>query len=309
MDIILVSRRFTKARTIKLTPLRVTLTALLALGLLLAAVIAAQYAIVRLQPDAMTNELRNWLASVQEQKQAQQQTYMRESLDAMAKRLGQMQAQVLRLDALGSRLVKVAGIKQTDISFDDLPAEGGPYVPAPQERDVSLDEMNRQLGSLSSLMKDRNDKFLALESQLMQVQLSKRMFPSARPVKTGWLGSGFGWRIDPFTGKEALHEGVDFEVPVGTPVYASAGGIVRYAAMNHSGYGKLVEIDHGNGIVTRYAHNSKLLVKVGQMVKRGQEISLSGDTGRSTGPHLHFEVRYKGVAQNPMRFLKKSSSG
>lgn len=307
MDIILVSSRFAKARTIKLTPVRLMMAALLALGLLLATVIAAQYAIVRLHPDAMTSDLRNWLASVQAQKKAQQQSYMRESLDTMAKRVGQMQAQVLRLDALGARLAKIAGIKKTDISFDEPPAEGGPYIPAPQQRDVSLDNMNQQLSGLSQLMNDRNDKLLALESMLMQVQLNKRMFPSVAPVHTGWMSSNFGWRIDPFTGKEAMHEGVDFVVPVGTPVYASAGGIVTYAALNHSGYGNMVEIDHGNGIITRYAHNSKLLVKVGQMVKRGQEISLSGDTGRSTGPHLHFEVRYKGVPQNPVRFLKKAS--
>ena len=169
--------------------------------------------------------------------------------------------------------------------------------------------MNQQLDGLSQLLDDRNDKLVTLENVLMQAQLSKRMFPSVAPVHSGWMSSNFGWRIDPFTGKEAMHEGVDFVVPVGTPVYASAGGIVSYAALNLDGYGKMVEIDHGNGIVTRYAHNSKLLVKVGQMVKRGQEISLSGDTGRSTGPHLHFEVRYKGVAQNPVRFLKKSSAG
>lgn len=309
MDIILVSSRFAKARTIKLTPVRVMMATLLVLCLLLASVIAAQYAIVRLQPDAMTSDLRNWLASVQAQKKAQQQSYMRESLDTMAKRVGQMQAQVLRLDALGARLAKIAGIKKTDISFDEPPAEGGPYIPAPQQQDVSLDNMNQQLSGLSQLMNDRNDKLLALESMLMQVQLNKRMFPSVAPVHTGWMSSNFGWRIDPFTGKEAMHEGVDFVVPVGTPVFASAGGIVTYSALNHSGYGKMVEIDHGNGIITRYAHNSKLLVKVGQMVKRGQEISLSGDTGRSTGPHLHFEVRYKGVPQNPVRFLKKASVG
>jgi murein DD-endopeptidase MepM/ murein hydrolase activator NlpD len=308
VDIILVSSRFAKARTIKLTAARLAMAALLALSMLLVAVIAAQYAIVRLQPGAMTTGLRDWLASVQAQKKEQQQSYMRESLDAMARRLGQMQAQVLRLDALGARLAKVAGMKPTEFSFDEPPAEGGPYIPAPQQ-DISLDGVNQQLSGLSQLMNDRNDKFVALETLLMQDQLSKRMFPSVAPVKTGWMSSNFGWRIDPFTGKEAMHEGVDFVVPVGTPVYASAGGIVSYAAMNDSGYGNMIEIDHGNGIATRYAHASKLLVKVGQMVRRGQEIALSGDTGRSTGPHLHFEVRYKGIAQNPERFLQKASAG
>jgi murein DD-endopeptidase MepM/ murein hydrolase activator NlpD len=308
MDIILVSSRFAKARAVRLTPARVMLAALLALGMLLGTVILAQYVIVRMQPNAMTTELRDWLASAQAEKQEQQQSYMRESLDAMARRLGQMQAQVLRLDALGARLAKVAGMKPTEFSFDEPPAQGGPYIPAPQQQDISLDSMSRQLGSLSQLMSDRNDKLVALETLLMQDQLSKRMFPSQPPIKQGFYSSNFGWRIDPFTGKEAMHEGVDFMVPVGTPVFASASGIVSYADL-HPQYGNMVEIDHGNGIVTRYAHNSKLLVKVGQMVRRGQEISLSGSTGRSTGPHLHFEVRYQGVAQNPVRFLQKASAG
>lgn len=307
MDIILVSSRFAKARSIRLTGTRVLLAMLLGGGLLLATVIVAQYAIVRLQPGAMTGELRTWLASAQEEDQKKQESYTRESLDTMAKRMGQMQAQVLRLDALGARLAKTAGMKPTEFSFDEPPPQGGPYIPAPQQ-DVSLESMNRQLDGLSELMNDRNDKLVALETLLMQDQLSKRMFPSAAPIKHGWYSSNFGWRIDPFTGKQAMHEGVDYPVPVGTHVFASAGGIVAYAAL-HPQYGNMVEIDHGNGIVTRYAHASKLLVKVGQVVRRGQEIALSGSTGRSTGPHLHFEVRYHGVAQNPVRFLKKAAAG
>ena len=308
MDIILVSSRFAKARTVKLNGLHLLLASVLAAALLLVAVILAQYAIVRLQPGVMTNDLRSWLAEVHEQKREKQASYMRESLDTMAKRIGEMQAQVLRLDALGARLAKNAGMKPAEFSFDEPPPQGGPYIPAPQQ-EVTLESMKQQLDSLSGLMRDRNDKLVALETLLMQDQLTKRMFPSQAPIRHGWYSSNFGWRIDPFTGRRAMHEGVDYPVPVGTPVYASAAGIVSYAQMGYSGYGKMVEIDHGNGIVTRYAHTSKLLVKVGQMVRRGQEIALSGDTGRSTGPHLHFEVRYKGVAQNPVRFLRKAKKG
>lgn len=308
MDIILVSSRFAKARTIKLSATHLMMAVPLAVGMLLAIVVAAQYAIVRMQPGAMTGELRDWLASVQAEKQEKQQFYTRESLDTMAKRLGEMQAQVLRLDALGARLAKAAGMKPQEFSFDEPPAQGGPYIPAPQQQDISLDSMNQQLASLSLLMNDRNDKLVALETLMQQDQLSQRMFPSVAPIKQGWYSSNFGWRIDPFTGKQAMHEGVDYMVPAGTPVYASAGGIVSYADL-HPQYGNMVEIDHGNGIVTRYAHASRLLVKVGQMVRRGQEIAISGSTGRSTGPHLHFEVRYKGVAQNPVRFLQKAAAG
>ena len=212
----------------------------------------------------------------------------------------------MRLDTLGAHLAKLSGIKQQEFNFDQLPAQGGPYLPAVQQ-DVSLDSMNQQLSNLSILLNDRNDKLLALETMLMQVRLDKKLISSVSPIKDGWSSSNFGWRIDPFTGKNAMHEGVDFVVPEGTSVLAAANGIVVYADY-HEQYGNMIEIDHGNEIVTRYAHASRLQVKVGQVVRRGQEIALSGSTGRSTGNHLHFEVRYKGIAQNPDRLLKSAAS-
>ncbi|TAJ82859.1 MAG: M23 family metallopeptidase [Gallionellaceae bacterium] len=278
-----------------------------ALLLFVGAVLMAQYAIVRLQPGSISNELRNWLASAQQDEQQKQQSYLRESLDTMAKRLGQMQARLLRLDTLGARLAKMTGMKPQEFSFEQLPAQGGPYLPVTRQADVSLGNMNQQLASLSTLLGDRSDKLVALETLLMQDSLNKRLLPSVAPITEGWYSSNFGWRIDPFTGKNAMHEGVDYMVQEGTPIYASAGGVVVYADY-HPQYGNMVEIDHGNDIVTRYAHASKLLVKVGQMVRRRQEIALSGSTGRSTGPHLHFEVRYKGLAQNPVRFLQRAAS-
>ncbi len=306
MDIILVSNRLAKARSVTLKTHHLVVLAVLALGLFIGAVLTAQYAIVRLQPGSISNELRTWLAKAQEEDQQKQQAYMRESMDTMAKRLGQMQAQLLRLDGLGSRLAKMTGMKPEEFSFNEAPAQGGPYIPAPLQSDVSLDSMGKQLNDLSKLLGDRSDKLVALETLLMQNSLNKRMLPSVAPITDGWYSSNFGWRIDPFTGKNAMHEGVDYMVPIGTQVRASAGGVVVYAAY-HPQYGNMVEIDHGNDIVTRYAHASKLLVKVGQMVRRGQEIALSGTTGRSTGPHLHFEIRYKGLAQNPVRFLQNSA--
>ena len=302
MDIILVSSRFAKTRTIRLSAFNMALIALLTVATLVIAAIVVQYPLVRLDRGFVSDGLRAWLASAQTQEQQKQQAYMRESLDAMAIRLGQMQAEMQRLDALGVRLAKVSGMKPSEFSFDKPPAQGGPYLPAP-DRDISLESMNKQMANLTLSMDDRNDKLLALETMLMQDRSNAWLIPSVSPVKSSWFSSNFGWRIDPFTGKEAMHEGVDFVVPTGTPVYASAGGVVDYAGP-HPQFGNLVEIDHGNGVITRYAHNSKVLVKVGQMVKRGEKISLSGSTGRATGPHMHFEVRYKGVAQNPARFLK-----
>jgi murein DD-endopeptidase MepM/ murein hydrolase activator NlpD len=224
----------------------------------------------------------------------------------MAVRMGQMQAQLLRLDTLGSRLAKLTGMKPQEFNFNQTPAQGGPYIPVNQQ-DVSLNSMSQQMNNLAGLLSDRSDKLAALETLLMQDRLSKKLLPSAAPVKEGFYSSNFGWRLDPFTGKNAMHEGVDYMVPMGTPISAAAGGIVVYADA-HPQYGNMVEIDHGNDIITRYAHASRLLVTVGQVVKRGQEVAKVGSTGRSTGNHLHFEVRFKGMAQNPVRFLQNAAS-
>ena len=147
---------------------------------------------------------------------------------------------------------------------------------------------------------------MALQTLLMQNQLSRGLLPSSVPIENGVYTSNFGWRVDPFTGNSAMHEGVDFMAEPGTAIFASAGGVVVYAD-THAQYGNMVEIDHGNDIVTRYAHASKLLVKAGQVVRRGDKVAEVGSTGRSTGNHLHFEVRYKGSAQNPVRFLQNTA--
>jgi len=306
VNIILVSNTLAKTRNVSLNGAHLLVTAAIFLALFIMAVLAAEYAIVRFQPGRISNEMRAWLASAQNHEQQKQQAYLRESLDTMAISLGQMQARLLRLDSLGTRLVKVAGMKPQEIDFSQLPAQGGAYVPAGQQ-DVTLTSMNQQLGSLSSLMTDRGDKLAALETLLQQDRLRKKMLNTIQPVSSGWFSSNFGWRVDPFTGKSAMHEGVDYVVPEGTPIHAAASGIVVYAGM-HPDFGNLVEIDHGNDIVTRYAHASKLMVEVGQLVKRGQLISLVGSTGRSTGNHLHFEVRFKGLAQNPIRFLQNAAT-
>jgi murein DD-endopeptidase MepM/ murein hydrolase activator NlpD len=307
MNIILVSNRSAKARSLTLTRTHLFLAGLLVSGLFVAAVLMAQYALVRFQSGMVGNELRAWLASAQAEEQRKQELFLRQSLDAMAVRLGQMQAQLQRLDGLGARLAKLSGMKPQEFSFGQAPAQGGPYLGVPQQQDISLESMLQQMGELDSLLGDRSDKLIALETLLQQDKLDKKMLPSVAPITVSWYSSNFGWRIDPFTGKNAMHEGVDYMVPSGTPIYASAGGVVVYAD-THPQYGKMVEIDHGNQIITRYAHASRLLVKVGDVVRRGHEIAKVGSTGRSTGNHLHFEVRYKGMAQNPVRFLQNAAS-
>lgn len=300
MNVIIVSNRIAKSRSFTLHRSHLLLATLLAFGLLFVSVLALQYAIVRFQPEALSPELRNWLSLVQEESRVKQQSYVREGLDTMAARLGRMQAQLMRLNALGSRLAKLGGISPQEFDFDNPPAQGGPYNP--MQDGISLEDMEQQLSDMTTLLNDRNDKLLALETLLQQVRFDKKIIPAVRPVNEGWSSSTFGWRLDPFTGKSAMHEGIDYVVPKGTPIKAAANGIVVYSQY-HDQYGNMVEVDHGHDIVTRYAHASKLLVKVGQIVRGGEEIAEAGSTGRSTGNHLHFEVRHNGVAQNPDRLL------
>ena len=306
MNIILVSNRLAKTRSISLGGFQIAFVLILFSMLMMAAALALQYALVRYAPEGLNDEIRLLLSKVQNDEQQKQEFYLHSSLNAMAVKVGQMQAQVQRLDAMGNRLAKLSGMKAEEFQFAQTPGQGGPLVLMPAQ-EMTEKVLSQQLDSLARVVNDRNDKLLALETLLLQNQLSRKLLPSVPPVHTGFYSSNFGWRIDPFTGQSAMHEGVDFVADAGTAIYASAGGVVAYAGP-HPSYGNMVEIDHGNDIVTRYAHASKVLVKVGQVVRRGEKIAEVGSTGRSTGNHLHFEVRYKGIAQNPVRFLEKSAS-
>jgi murein DD-endopeptidase MepM/ murein hydrolase activator NlpD len=305
VNIILVSNRLAKSRSITLGGWQIALLALAMFVMVWVATFALQYTLARFAPEGLNDGVRMLLSRIQSEERQKQQSYVHSSLDAMAARVGQMQAQMQRLDALGARLAKLSGMKPDEFSFDQPPAQGGPLVTLRTEQS-SVQGLDQQLDTLTHLLNDRGDKLMALETMLLQNQLSRKLLPSIPPITQGFYSSNFGWRLDPFTGASAMHEGVDFMVPKGTTISASAGGVVAYASM-HPQYGNMVEIDHGNDIVTRYAHASRLMVKVGQVVRRGEKIAEVGSTGRSTGNHLHFEVRYKGMAQNPIRFLRKAA--
>ena len=232
---------------------------------------------------------------------AQQERVMRENLDAIALRVGEMQAKLVKLEALGERVTGMAGVKTDDLKA--LPArakggQGGPFVPLTRPTPVQLNEAIDRLDERADV---GGDLFTLVESRLFEARLQALLVPSSHPVD-GPVGSGFGFRIDPITGRAALHTGLDFPSDVGTSIQAAAGGMVVVSEV-HPAYGNMIEIDHGNALITRYAHASKLLVKAGTMVKRGQKIAEVGTSGRSTGPHLHFEVMLAGVQQNPARFL------
>lgn len=302
MNVILVSDGTNKARTIMLGGPQL---ALLGVGAILAVICLAvllHYFSLRY---AVTNDspyLRTLLISLQAQENERTQSYMRDSLNTMAAKLGELQARVLRIDALGERLTKAAGLKPQDFMFDRPPARGGPESPVPAAQ-LSMKQLGTALDQLSKEVEDRTDQLRVLESMLTEDSAKRQFVPSGRPVTDGYYSSNFGWRIDPFTGMNAFHEGMDFMAEEGAMIHAAAGGVVVFAD-THPQYGNMVEIDHRNGLVTRYAHASKLLVKVGDVVLRGGDIARVGNTGRSTGTHLHFEVRFKGVAQNPARFLR-----
>ncbi len=228
---------------------------------------------------------------------AQRDRFVRENIDVIAKRLGEMQAKMLQLESLGERVSGLAGVNPAEIKVK--PGQGGTLVLG---RDLSIDELQVTLDELDQLAAQRADWMTAIESRLFEQKIKKMMVPTQAPVQTGNLGSQFGWRIDPITGQSALHTGLDFPAEVGTSIYSAAGGVVVVQEY-HPQYGNVTEIDHGNDLISRYAHASKVLVKKGDLVKRGQKIAEVGSTGRSTGPHLHFEVLVQGVPQDPQKFL------
>lgn len=232
--------------------------------------------------------------------------YLKENLAAMAVRLGEMQAQLMRLDALGERVQGLAGVKPEEFNFKDLPGRGGAEASSMdgdhRPRDLTMIEFQQALDAVSRDIGYRADYLNVVETILMTDKIKFKLLPTNQPVDASYSSSSFGWRVDPFTGRNAFHEGLDFPASVGTAIVAAAAGVV-IAAEYHPQYGNMLDIDHGNDVVTRYAHASRLLVRVGDIVRRGQHIADIGATGRSTGPHLHFEVRIKDVAQDPRKFL------
>lgn len=313
MQVIITHGTFARSRVLQFSRLQLILVATL-LSFLLVLLSGAIYHFIFLKAAR-----EGWpivgqvLRLVERDELAQRDRYMRANLDAMAQKVGEMQAKLVRLDAVGERVSSLAGLKpeelralQSAASPASSPAagkpldggKGGPYVPIASP---SLEQLNQIVSALDEQADQGSDLFTLAESRLMESRLHSLMVPSSAPVE-GPVGSGFGFRSDPFTGHTALHTGLDFPAEVGTPIMAAAGGVV-IAAEVHPQYGQMVELDHGNGLVTRYAHASRLLVKQGDIIKRGQRIALVGTTGRSTGPHLHFEVLVEGVPQNPAKFL------
>jgi murein DD-endopeptidase MepM/ murein hydrolase activator NlpD len=223
------------------------------------------------------------------------------TLEALSQRVGRLQAEVTRINAFGQRMTHMAKLDGGEFDFSRPPAQGGPGVPLDAQA-INATELLKSLDDLERELKDRERQLLVLEDLMLDRQLQEAVQPAGRPLTDGWISSGYGRRTDPITGRKQWHHGYDFAGKEGSEVMAVAAGVVIWSG-KRSNYGYMVEIDHGDGYTTRYAHNKKNLVKPGDMVKRGDVIALLGNTGRSTGPHVHFEVRKDGRPVNPRKFI------
>ena len=304
MNIILVTSANAPARTLALD-WRHGLLASVALFVLFAAfTLAFNFVTLRWAAEVQHPWLQSIVLADQREEARRAREKVQGHLDAMAVRLGELQAELMRLEGLGDRLAKIAGLKPQELASLQAglpPGRGGP-APAGPARSLSVAEFTAIVDKLAHDVETRSDHLGVLEALLVQTSTRRKFLPSLKPIPDGWFSSNFGYRIDPFTGRSGFHEGVDFPADAGTPIVAAASGKVVQAGW-HPQYGRLLEIDHGNGLMSRYAHARELLVNEGDLVIRGQRVASVGSTGRSTGPHLHFEVRLNGVPQNPARFL------
>lgn len=303
MQIILLHSRLSQARSITLSKRHLLVLVLVFLTCVIGSAGVLDYLVFR-----HIAAFQGPADTVQASEKKEQ--YVKENLAAMAIRLGEMQAQLMRLDALGERVQGLAGVKPEEFNFRELPGRGGA---APSSVDVAgqpLRDMAAFQAALNAMARDvehRADYMNVVETALMSDKIRSKMLPTIQPVNVSYNASGFGWRYDPINGRSTFHEGIDFPAAVGTPIVAAAGGVVVAAEYHHE-FGNMLEIDHGNNIVTRYAHASRLLMHVGDIVRRGQHVADIGSTGRSTGAHLHFEVRVGGTAQDPNKFLAAGAS-
>lgn len=307
MKFLLYTTRSGRAGSIQLNRLSIWLSALAVLAGLLVGAAAIGYQLAPVPGQAMTEPRADepaWTVALREQRRelARARAEAQNHLNALAVRLGQMQAQLLRVEALGQRLTEVAKLDAAEFDFDQLPAQGGPADPLSSEQLGSVDFM-QVLDDLALQIDDRARQLEMLEQVVSARELKQAVSPSGRPITKGWLSSYYGIRNDPFSGRREMHKGLDFAGTMGDAIVATAAGVVSWAGKRY-GYGQLVEISHGDGYSTRYGHCQEILVKPGDRVEPGQTIALLGSSGRSTGPHVHYEVMRDGRQINPTKFVR-----
>lgn len=311
MDIILINHKKGQTRRLQFSLRRVKLwlPPLMGFFLVLSGAFFGGYALSP-QTDRgveyVMDVTRMWDRELTEQRRDIAQT--RQSIDdnmrAMAIRLGELQAHMMRINAVGQRMTEMAQLDSEEFDFGNAPALGGPEdADEVQGREQSIGELMASLEQFSSKLNATERKMRVLEDLMVADRLRDEVLPSGRPVRGGWLTSGYGWRTDPFSGSSMLHKGIDFATRAGSEVHVVGSGVVSFSGWRR-GYGNLVEIDHGNGYLTRYGHNQKNLVRAGQRVKKGEAVAKVGSTGRSTGPHVHFEVLRNGKQVNPAEYVQ-----
>jgi murein DD-endopeptidase MepM/ murein hydrolase activator NlpD len=300
MNIILVSDSLAKSRivTISQSQIIMAVAGFIGAGFMLA--MGTYWLTMKYAVDIQNPFIQSLISTLTQQKTQQAEKEMREQMNSLAVKLGELQARLMRLDAFGERLGKAAGVKPSEFKFSESPGLGGPAPGASVE--LSYSDFQTRMGDISRQLDDRGDKLGILDSLLMEGRVAAKAVPTTMPVDISYFSSNFGYRIDPFNGRHAFHAGVDFNAPHGSEIVAAAGGVVL-TAERHSDYGNMVDVDHDNGLTTRYAHLSRMAVKAGDVILKGQKVGELGQTGRATGPHLHFEVRQNGVPINPHRFL------
>ncbi len=306
MQLIILSRDRGKLGQIPLNSRRLWMAAAGCFALLVGgAFTGGMYAAGAIGASGVQAQLATWRGEVAEQQAlvAATREALHKHVDALALRLGHLNAHVVRLDALGNRLTQMAGLQDGEFDFTAPPALGGPESPLSEDASMPVSGLLTALDVLTEQLDDRRQQLAVLEGFLLNRKLRDEVHPEGRPVASGYVSSSYGSRTDPFTGQRAFHQGVDFASRAGTDIMAVAAGIVIWSG-RRDGYGKLIEINHGNGYVTRYAHNSDNLVAVGDTVRRGQVIGRVGSTGRATGPNLHFEVLHNGRHVNPLSYVR-----
>ncbi len=277
------------------------------MALVVAGMTAGYFIGAQRAPSQLLTRTRHLQDRIKQQKQdiADIRTQSRGAINAVAARMAQLNAQVNRLDAMGAEIVHLAGLKKSGFDFSEPAGEGGPA--SNDEKPWQVGDLNAATSSLSQRLWHEEHELTALEALLTHKKLNAQIIPRGKPVRGGWISSGYGWRTDPFTGEREFHYGIDFAGHEGARVHAVAAGVVTWAGPRY-GYGNLVIINDGDGYTTYYAHNKKVMVKVGQIVKRGDVISLMGETGRATGPHVHLEVHKDGEPIDPWRFVWKQGT-
>ncbi|NOR35475.1 MAG: peptidoglycan DD-metalloendopeptidase family protein [Woeseiaceae bacterium] len=309
MNVVIFGKGFGKPRQINLSGISVWAVAVICAGIVSVIGFACGFwfstmtgsGVSMTEVAQLSDELQVQRDSIQSIRQGNEDT-----LDALAIRMAQMNARVIRLDALGRRLTDMADLEDGEFDFNTAPALGGPEEPVATGSNVAIPELVESMAAFDDQLDNREAQLGVLESVLMGQNLKDRVYPQGRPVGSGWISSYFGKRTDPFTGKPANHTGIDFAGKHGDSVAAVADGVVTWSADRY-GYGIMVEINHGNGYSTRYAHNAENLVAVGDEVKKGQAVAHMGETGRATGPNLHFEVLKDGRRVNPVNFIREAA--